>query len=896
MSLNVWGCYRPVMFLHLSVILFGRGCVSQHASQVTWADTPTSADTPSRMVNERAVCILLECILVTIRNEVAKIMFYRYVSVHGGGGSIWAGTPPETRYLPPPPPGDGWRCGRYASYWNAFLYFSASTRRTTWRSCREYYAVSYWTERGSTWRSGCTSGYPRHACTSSTIFPTPATPTPRPTSRVYWGRPWSKQRWGFNDTSGVYWEHPWSNQRWGFNYTSGVFWCVHDQNRGEGSNIHLASTEGIHDQIRGEGSNIHLASTEGIHDQIRGEGSNIHLASTESVHDEIRGEGSTIHLASTEGVHDQNRGEGSIIHLASTEASMIKTEVRVQLYIWRLLRGSMIKTEVRVQIYIWRLLRRPWSKQRWGFKYTSGVYWGVHDQNRGEGSNIHLASTEASMIKTEVRVQLYIWRLLRASMIKSEVRVQIYIWRLLRRPWSKQRWGFNYTSGVYWGHPWSNQRWGFKYTSGVYWGRPWSKQRWGFNYTSGIYWEGPWSKQRWGFKYTSGIYWGVHDQNRGEGSNIHLASTEASMIKTEVRVQIYIWRLLRRPWSKQRWGFNYTSCVYWGLHDQNRGEGSNIHLASTEASMIKTEVRVQLYIWRLLRCPWSKQRWGFNYTSGVYWGVHDQNRGEGSIIHLASTEASMIKTEVRVQIYISHLLRHPWSKQRWGFKYTSGVYWEGPWSKQRWGFKYTSGIYWGPVYTKRQHQRCDDACDFVLIENSGVASKWVANLFWSDFIVFNENRIASIIAALTLTLGVNGPWERPWSNQRWVFKRIYLLDSMIHLVNWWQQLQGNIKMKTKRLWKSNWSWNRRILGSVCTKHQRQHCDYSAMMLAILFSLEIMGSLQNRVAIHFQSTPLFSMRTVSLGSSQSCYSIDSDGPFISNLSWLMWSWCNYRLQQ
>ena len=31
----------------------------------------------------------------------------------------------------------------------------------------------------------------------------------------------------------------------------------------------------------------------------------------------------------------------------------------------------------------------------------------------------------------------------------------------------------------------------------------------------------------------------------------------------------------------------------------------------------------------------------------------------------------------------------------------------------------------GCVYTKRQRQTCDDACDSVLIENSGVASKWI---------------------------------------------------------------------------------------------------------------------------------------------------------------------------
>ena len=63
----------------------------------------------------------------------------------------------------------------------------------------------------------------------------------------------------------------------------------------------------------------------------------------------------------------------------------------------------------------------------------------------------------------------------------------------------------------------------------------------------------------------------------------------------------------------------------------------------------------------------------------------------------------------------------------------------------------------GPIYTKRQRERCDDACDCVLIENNRVASEWVCNPFSSDSTVFNENRIASVIAALTLVLGVNGP-------------------------------------------------------------------------------------------------------------------------------------------
>ena len=54
-------------------------------------------------------------------------------------------------------------------------------------------------------------------------------------------------------------------------------------------------------------------------------------------------------------------------------------------------------------------------------------------------------------------------------------------------------------------------------------------------------------------------------------------------------------------------------------------------------------------------------------------------------------------------------------------------------------------------------QLCDDARDSVLIENNGVAPEWVCNQFSSDFTVFNENGIASVIATLTLTLGVNGP-------------------------------------------------------------------------------------------------------------------------------------------
>ena len=53
------------------------------------------------------------------------------------------------------------------------------------------------------------------------------------------------------------------------------------------------------------------------------------------------------------------------------------------------------------------------------------------------------------------------------------------------------------------------------------------------------------------------------------------------------------------------------------------------------------------------------------------------------------------------------------------------------------------------------------------------------------------------------------------------------------------------------------------LGSVYTKRQRQRCDNSAMML------------QNGFATHFQASPLISMRTESLASSQSGRSVDAD---------------------
>ena len=80
---------------------------------------------------------LLISYFITVRNLVAKVMFFTPVclstgwesaSVHVGTPTPGEQTPPGTDTPPsrPPwepthPPADSYCCGRYASYWNAFL-------------------------------------------------------------------------------------------------------------------------------------------------------------------------------------------------------------------------------------------------------------------------------------------------------------------------------------------------------------------------------------------------------------------------------------------------------------------------------------------------------------------------------------------------------------------------------------------------------------------------------------------------------------------------------------------------------------------------------------------------------------------------------------------------------
>ena len=103
-------------------------------------DIPTPGTDINWWPPKWAVRILLECFLVTVRNKVAKVMFLRACVCPQEVGGVpdqvhppGPGTPPGTRYTPSPRPGTppgrytpppryGQCCGRYASYWNAFLF------------------------------------------------------------------------------------------------------------------------------------------------------------------------------------------------------------------------------------------------------------------------------------------------------------------------------------------------------------------------------------------------------------------------------------------------------------------------------------------------------------------------------------------------------------------------------------------------------------------------------------------------------------------------------------------------------------------------------------------------------------------------------------------------------
>ena len=68
---------------------------------------------------------------------------------------------------------------------------------------------------------------------------------------------------------------------------------------------------------------------------------------------------------------------------------------------------------------------------------------------------------------------------------------------------------------------------------------------------------------------------------------------------------------------------------------------------------------------------------------------------------------------------------------------------------------------------------------------------------------------------------------------------------------------------------------RKTLGPVYTKCQHQRCDQSVITLASLFLVKTTESLENGLQPYSGVIPVFSMRTESLASSQSCRSGDAD---------------------
>ena len=112
------------------------------------------------LVTARSVRILLECFLVSwvdgllpSTTKLQRLCFYTCVSVQRGGLSqcmlryppgsrqpppARAGTPPRKEASPRSrhlPPADGYCCGQYVSYWNAFFlnnFISSVQTHSTW--------------------------------------------------------------------------------------------------------------------------------------------------------------------------------------------------------------------------------------------------------------------------------------------------------------------------------------------------------------------------------------------------------------------------------------------------------------------------------------------------------------------------------------------------------------------------------------------------------------------------------------------------------------------------------------------------------------------------------------------------------------------------------------------
>ena len=141
-------------------------------------------------------------------------------------------------------------------------------------------------------------------------------------------------------------------------------------------------------------------------------------------------------------------------------------------------------------------------------------------------------------------------------------------------------------------------------------------------------------------------------------------------------------------------------------------------------------------------------------------------------------------------------------------------------------------------------QLCDDASNPVLIENNRVIPDWGCMCEWTLRASLQQASVSTLCqlcdnASDSVLIEISGiAWK-------WVATPI---------------LEHH---------------HRVVTGPVYIKHQHQHCDHSTMMLVILFSLKLMEMLENGLQPQSGATPLFSMRTGLLASSQRCQSVDAD---------------------
>ena len=107
--------------------------------------------------------------------------------------------------------------------------------------------------------------------------------------------------------------------------------------------------------------------------------------------------------------------------------------------------------------------------------------------------------------------------------------------------------------------------------------------------------------------------------------------------------------------------------------------------------------------------------------------------------------------------------------------------------------------------------------------------------------------VCSILCSVTLT---KSTIRYIWSVHCASVHRIFLTQHLHHF-NLGNSFSPTCKEQTRKDIE---------LGCVYTKRQRQRCNNSAMMLAVMFLLQTMESLQTGCTTHFQVTLLFSMRT------------------------------------